>query len=332
MIKKTITAPPWLAVEPERAKAVDAHLPGALTELHQIIGASPSIDRLLMRSMLVEPRLWWKRKVRGDKRTGKKRLVWSPGNELREAQGIVAKALFPNFGQAVFPATAFGPGCSIILNAKFHQGSRSCVRMDMKDAFPSVKTEHIAAYLWRQGYGKDLAWVASRLLTFLGRLEQGAPVAPHLFNIMLRRMDEEMMRALPGMVYTRYSDDVVVSCALAQMPRHAQETMRCVLERHGMRVNAKKTRVLADGHVDVPGVFIKDGRIRPNGNYVQYVLNVFGALTWRQKEGHRQYVRSFGRSGRLRVFGTYRAYLAPRRPNPYGKAHGTGRTRAQRQP
>lgn len=322
MSKKDVRTPPWRAVEPQREGAVDAHLELALQEL-RIRNERLALKRAFIHQVLVQPRAFWEQKVRRGKpapeKERKETICWSPKNELRELQETFARTLFEGFGMAVFPATAYGEGCSIQRNAKFHRDSQSCIRIDLKNAFPSVRAKRIAGFLEAHGCGVHLAWVASRVLTVKGRLEQGAPVASHLFNIILRQMDEEIMRELGApLVYTRYADDLVISSPEKTLPPHVEPTLRHVVTRHGFHINEKKTRILSEGHVDVPGIFIKKGRIRPNGNYVQRMILTYSILSYAQKQGHRLYVKSFGKAGRLKVFGTATVHIAPRRPDPYG--------------
>lgn len=295
----------WSPPEPGRKHAVFAHLPGAMASFGRL-----GLTESYLGDVLLHPDIHWERRVRVS-RDGKRKPCWSPSDELREVQKILAKHIFQGFGQFQFPATAFAPGMSILRNANYHRvaGSRSSYRVDLKDAFPSVTTGHIASFIRREGFphaNNDAVWVASRVLTFNGRLEQGAPTSPHIFNAMLRRLDQDLLRLieeeLDGAVYTRYADDLCFSCPHDVFPREWERRIRQTIAQHNFAINTKKVRRAHHGKVDLPGILINNGRMRPNGAYVKRLLEVWLKLNDAQKLGHRLYVKQFGRAARMRVF------------------------------
>ncbi len=409
--------PAWLQSEPGRSTAVDRRLPLALRDLRALCTANfmdpkksigkphKLIDVETLKNVLKDPAKHWTRHVRGnddpnEAENEKVRICYAPSDDLVRLQQNLAYIIlvrhigvpWHSYAPPWFPATAYGIGCSIITNAKFHQQCRSSFRVDLKDAFPSISTNTIAAYLMRYGVPENLAWVASRVFTFRGRLEQGASIAPTLFNALLRTLDEALGEvtgasvedariehhrrlrdrdespwhgqwidgqfvnspygdhrfpaALRPIVYTRYGDDCCFSFRGNTFPKELEAAIIRTIKAHGFRINVKKTRRANNGNVDLPGVYIKGGRIRPNGVYIQRLKTLTGVsgcyfglfsptqidigfktpeeatVAARKRAGHIAFIAQFGHGGRLKIF---------RNGTLHGLRFDTGRTRKERQ-
>jgi len=84
------------------------------------------------------------------KKSGGLRELHVPPAELKQLQKIILKRFLCRFqGKISFFCHGFVPGRSIITNAKQHQANKwkQVIRLDLKDAFPSVKAETIRAIL-----------------------------------------------------------------------------------------------------------------------------------------------------------------------------------------
>jgi len=366
-----------------RFTAVHRRLPLALKDLcalYKASGRDPKecvgreqkyIHVALLKQVLTNPAHYWTRHVRQGKhgKRDDKRICFAPSKDLARLQNNLAHAIFghtlhfPFSGMVspYFPATAYGYQCSIVANARHHRHSRSSFRVDIANAFGSITTNRIAGFLVNHGIGENLAWVASRVFTFRGKLEQGSSIAPHLFNILLRQLDEalgdaigadvedariEQMKLLftrsnqlfnathingrfvhcpPGdarfpaatrpMVYTRYGDDCCFSFRGNAFPKELEATIEATIEANGFRVNRKKTKRASNGNVDLPGVFIKNGRIRPNGAYVRRLKGLIddgsilpmvdptaNKVADQRRRGHIAFIAQFGPGGRLKIF------------------------------
>ncbi|MEK9155250.1 MAG: hypothetical protein AAB839_01235 [Patescibacteria group bacterium] len=201
MARRSRLFPAWALPGRDFINALHVRWPKAIAALRdEKYQYSPSVRWLLederlatLQRIMRNPAPSWDRHVRKSKKGDEKR-VYSPNEELRMFQRA-AMGIFPRPTNR-WVATAFGRGCSIIENAKPHRNGRSSFRIDIQDAFPSISTLHIVSYLVRKGVNEDLAWLVARLWTYRGRLEQGAPVAPEIFNAMLERLDEDLCMAV----------------------------------------------------------------------------------------------------------------------------------------
>lgn len=133
--------------------------------------------------------------------------------------------------------------------------------------------------------------------------------------------DHRFPAALRPITYTRYGDDCCFSFRGGDFPKELETTIETIIEAHGFRVNRRKTRRASNGCVDLPGVYIKNGRIRPNGAYVRKLKGLIAddsilpqndpeenKAADRRRKGHIAFIAQFGHSGRLKIFrdGTFR--------------------------
>ncbi|WP_232303511.1 group II intron reverse transcriptase/maturase [Pseudofrankia sp. DC12] len=108
---------------------------------------------------------------------------------------------------------------------------------------------------------------------------QGSPVSPLLANIYLHyAFDTWMIREFPGVLFERFSDDVVVHCTSEQQARRVLADIRGRLAECGLELNESKTQVVycAD-----------DGRRKPwdGPTGFDFLGYTFHARTVRRRDG-----------------------------------------------
>lgn len=299
----------------------------------RVAACRPTLGNLSIQSaevagILSEPERHWQRVVA--QKDGKARLCYAPSETLGKIQRRIVRHLRARYGafyRARFPATAYERGCSIVTNARYHRTNRSSWCLDLKGAFGQIRTKHIQRCLVRKGIAKDVAWVFSRLLTYRGWLRQGAPSSPFTFNLLLGRVDVDLLDALNtkhslafllgggeghplrpyDLVYTRYADNLCFSAATETFPEEAKAKVLALIHHHGFRLNPRKVREGHNGVMEFPGVVIVRGRIRPNGAYVAKLSKLITSGSFRNHHvlihdvrpllGHRAFLRQFGRRG-----------------------------------
>jgi hypothetical protein len=220
-----------------------------------------------------------------------------------------------------FPATAYNTGCNVIRNARWHRHNQSSWCLDISGAFASIRMKHLYRFLLRKQFPPDLAWIICRMFTYNGGLPQGGPYSPFIYNLLMQRFDETVAAAIgaptktvtfhraklegfpySGPIYTRYGDDLCFSHPDEEFPDALKGTIDRVIREHHLILNATKTREGRHGIMELPGVVIVHGRVRPPSAYVTRVCTAAdqGNLTSIQRCGHRGYLLTFGRAGRLR--------------------------------
>lgn len=162
------------------------------------------------------------RKIEIPKKSGGTRVTFAPHPKLGEAQRIILRRFLYRF-EVDRRLHAFVPGRSHVTNAIYHACAlpRYILRMDFKDAFPSVKAQHLRPILKRiilerdrlyfkaldarlkktpvqqlrlfepsepspsEKLAEEVTNILLALTTYHGRLPQGAPTSPYLLNLVV---------------------------------------------------------------------------------------------------------------------------------------------------
>lgn len=175
------------------------------------------------------------------KRNGSGRLIACPEPGLISVQRWIARRILAR--RPVHHASmAYAPGNSPADCARRHLGARWLVKFDIHDFFESISETRVYFVFRDCGYQPLIAMELARLCTRvhsshtstsarwrsnrrtagtisvyddprLGHLPQGAPTSPMLANLVSLPLDTMLERIGErfGLVYTRYSDDVVFS-------------------------------------------------------------------------------------------------------------------------
>jgi len=210
-----------------------------------------------------------------NKGNGKKRKITEPLTEMKKMQKAL-KEIFQPFDNGTY-TMGFRKNKSIRDNAKQHLGAHCVLNMDIKDFFPSVKSDMI--YNALEGIG-SLFNIASdhieeivELLTYKNELPQGSPASPTIANLVMRKGDDKIGKLLTnislinlGYSYSRYADDITVSIhgTNSLAIKSGSSTLRDIikpiagiLKKEGFRVNWQKTHVMTHSkQMNITGVII----------------------------------------------------------------------------
>ena len=150
---------------------------------------------------------------------------------------------------------------------------------DFKDFFPSTTLDFVMAQFSKifpfcllENFpdGFDRLRRALSLVFLDGKLPQGTPVSPLITNVMMVPIDFELCNTLrnykgKSFVYTRYADDIQISCKYDFEQRDIEELIVQVLRKHNapFTLNADKTKYHSkSGSNWILGVVLnKDNRI-----------------------------------------------------------------------
>ncbi|MCM1142240.1 MAG: reverse transcriptase family protein [Muribaculum sp.] len=203
------------------------------------------------------------------KKSGGKRRISAPVKPLKAIQSVINIFL-----QSIFvpssAVTGFVVGKSIKDNAEKHIGQTCIYNTDLENFFPSITKLMIRKALKRElGHKISSAEVINiicRICTVPNEngvevLPQGAPTSPILSNIVLKSMDEEMMRLADRMHcrYSRYADDMTFSHRkqIRRMSKFWEDRILKIIDKYGLKVNDKKTKTYAPGtRMEVTGVTV----------------------------------------------------------------------------
>lgn len=134
-------------------------------------------------------------------------------------------------------------GRSASSNASQHLGKPCVVTVDVKSFFPKVR--HYVVYrMFRHelGFGKDVAYLLTRLTTLRSQLPQGAPTSTAVANLLLAAPVDAPATAQAAsrdVAYTRFVDDIAMS---GEEPRSLINLVARLLSRRRLRVHRTGTK------------------------------------------------------------------------------------------
>jgi RNA-directed DNA polymerase len=225
------------------------------------------------------------------KRDGRTRSISSPEPVLMDVQRWVLHHVLSACD--VHPSSyAYQRHRSIVDCARMHLGARWLIKLDLHDFFETIHERRVYRIFRRLGYARLLSLELTRLCTRVapselirrdyhkhrgkapysvnleGRLPQGAPTSGALANAVAIGVDSMLSRLAQGqgLVYTRYSDDLVFSAGQDFSRGQAADVVgraSAILTSEGFTAHRAKTRVVPPGarHV-ILGLLVDDDRVR----------------------------------------------------------------------
>ena len=195
------------------------------------------------------------------KSNGGLRRIDAPRPELMNALREL-KTLFETYMFALYHTTAFAyvRGRSTIDAIKRHQRNESkwFLKLDFSDFFGSTTPAFVYNMLSKifpfsemakYPYGRDELQKALSLCFLNGGLPQGTPISPFITNVMMIAIDHKISKTLRDFdsrrfVYTRYADDLLISCKIDFDKDKVQKfVMDTLIEFHApFSIKTEKTR------------------------------------------------------------------------------------------
>lgn len=208
------------------------------------------------------------------KRTGGTRWISAPEPVLMDVHRFLLQRALRDL--PLHPASfAYQHGRGIHQCAQQHLGARWMLKFDLHNFFPHVEERDVYSVFVGRGYSPlvslELARICTRAplssfastsgrygaipsynVSVTGRLPQGAPTSGALSNSVATPLDNELhaFATDAGFVYTRYSDDMVMSTIQDFDRKLAISLIRHVsgvVASHRFRLHRKKTRVIPPG-------------------------------------------------------------------------------------
>lgn len=244
------------------------------------------------------------------KRTGGTRWLSAPEPVLMDVQRLILRRALKNLSLHPF-SYAYQEGRTIQQCAQHHLGARWMLKFDLHDFFGQVEERDVFRVFEDRGYSPLVSLELARICTrspisthrsnsgryeaiptydvsVSGRLPQGAPTSGALSNAVATPLDYELHRFATdaGFVYTRYSDDMVISTGHNFSRDEAAPMIREVtriVAAHRFQLHRKKTRVIPPGarHI-VLGLLIDGDEVRLTPEFRRRI------------EAHIRGVRKFG--------------------------------------
>lgn len=183
------------------------------------------------------------------KRKGKKhRVINVPKGELKSHQRFILKSYLDKI-PVNETAYAYRKGCRVKDPAIVHYvvDKEYLLKLDIRDFFGSIKASDVY-HVFEDAFPeaeKELIVFFTNICCLNGKLPQGAPSSPALSNIIMRPFDDEVSEFArkKGIIYTRYSDDMIFSFNEKELAETIEELIGETLKKYGFKLNLRKTRL-----------------------------------------------------------------------------------------
>jgi hypothetical protein len=161
---------------------------------------------------------------------------------------ILARVSFPDY------LTGCIKGRDYKVNAALHSGAKIVIAEDIGSFFPSTSGSRVFD-VWRHffGFGHEVARCLTKLTTLRNELPQGASTSAHLANLVFWREEPQLKARFDqrGIVYSRFVDDIAVSCRSTIDPLQKTEVIASIYRmiiRHGYRPKRTKHELHTAGN------------------------------------------------------------------------------------
>lgn len=206
------------------------------------------------------------------KSNGKHRWIDAPGEELKAIQGKILGNVLYKFAPHR-AAMGFRTGVGVADSARLHLENNILLCMDLSNFFHTIKKARVLrlmTHLAKRLQARiDYLEITSEeveqlveLVTFKGRLPQGAPTSPALANLVCINLDKRLsaFAKMHEITYTRYADDLSFSHPSVNYDIYQRIlSITGIIREEHFRLNYKKTRVSRPHkRMVVTGVVIND--------------------------------------------------------------------------
>ncbi len=194
------------------------------------------------------------------KKNGKKREIAQPGRKLKALQAWILVHILNKLKVSV-SCKGFEKGQSISENAKPHIGSNAVLNIDLKDFFPSVKSNYVFNIFKSLGYNHIISTILTNTCTFQDKLPQGSPCSPKLANLSCWNLDNRLQGYVGkrGITYTRYADDLTFSSLSPTKLIKIEKIVDKIIRDEKFIINTEKTHFAGTARAKkVTGLVVND--------------------------------------------------------------------------
>lgn len=203
-----------------------------------------------------------------DKIGGKKREINSPAYSLKVVQRWILENILYCIKVSKY-SYGFIKGCEqkspLVQVAERHKYNLYLLKIDMKDFYPSIHRDKVFNVFRNIGYNREVSNYLTNICIHNNQLPQGAVTSAYLANLICRRLDNRIGGYCNkrNIIYTRYADDIALSCDDRDALRKAYIIICRIIEDEGFYVNTEKTRFSGPiCHKQVLGITINDNLIK----------------------------------------------------------------------
>jgi len=194
----------------------------------------------------------------GRTKTSKERLVYAPDKTMKIYHGFLNLFLFEYLDINERVVFSYRKGVNVVGAVRKHAHNKHFFQADIQDFFPNIDSMMVRSVIENAAARTPISDLMDHvdriieLVTIGGALPIGFPASPLISNAVLHRFDDrfENYCADRGMVYTRYSDDIIVSSQnrddLDNLATAIEGTLKSV-ELAQLKLNPEKTKITSIG-------------------------------------------------------------------------------------
>lgn len=184
------------------------------------------------------------------------RVIYRPSKKLKAFHKFTNNFVFDHLPVNRRVAFAYRKGSNPHHALEPHSGSRAFYKTDLTKFFDNITSELIRGVLTDATTPvSDLASYIERVLelvTVEGRLPIGFSSSPPLSNACLKGFDDALddLCSRKGLIYSRYADDIIISCQDRYLLVGIEETLKGFLRDHlgeGFTINRSKSKLITVG-------------------------------------------------------------------------------------
>ncbi|MFA5815239.1 MAG: group II intron reverse transcriptase/maturase [Bacteroidales bacterium] len=219
------------------------------------------------------------REVSIPKSNGKERLLGIPTLRDRVAQEVIREELEKEL-ELLFHASSYGYRPSKSAKQALEACTKHCwerdyvVDVDIKGFFDNIEHGRMMEFLRQHTTKRHILlycerWLTAPVLKISGELDtertkgtpQGGVISPLLANLYLHEVfDTWIQETMPGVVYERYADDIVIHTLSMKQSEFVLDKLRRRLKEYGLQLSDEKTRIV---HCNKPSRKRSDPRNPP---------------------------------------------------------------------
>lgn len=199
---------------------------------------------------------------------GKERILYNPSISHKIALKRIVKML----SYIGFPDYLCGgiPNVSYVSNASRHLNQRNLLLLDITNFFPSTSDSYVYDFFKNTlNQSIDIAKIMVNLTTAVNAennlrfLPQGYSTSPIISFLAYFRMYEQLNKYAQNnsLTFSAYYDDFTFSSNRFIPKFYLKETKK-IINKYGLAVNEKKSKVIKINHTRVTGVIINDNKMK----------------------------------------------------------------------
>lgn len=270
------------------------------------IASCIGVSHGLITAMIKSPKIYY-RTFNLRKKSGGLRPILAPRKFIKTIQYWIKDHIL-NRLKVHSSCYSYRSGVSIKDNAINHVRKKFVASIDISDYFGSINKKMIKDCFYRNSIPEHVINTISGLVTYNDALPQGAPTSPIISNAILFDFDEKMsfLALSLGCIYTRYSDDITISCDQNENIKTLIDSAETELQSLGFALNKEKKRIISNNNRQVVTGILVNESIRPTRDYRKKIRSAFdhafkeqdnSQLTINKLRGYLNYLKSFKHYG-----------------------------------